>query len=63
MQIYFSRCKKHNDNACPKKLVMLTNKKFKGKSRCADCMAIGLFFDEINDKYELETTVSQFLID
>ena len=46
-----------------KKLVMLPNKKLKGKSRCADCMAIRTFFDKIKDKYELESIVSQFLID
>ena len=46
-----------------KKLVMLTNKKVKGKSRCIDCMAIRSFFDEIKDKYGLETIISQFLTD
>ena len=63
MQIYCSRCKRHTDNACPKKLVMLTNKKLKVKSRCADCMAIRSFFDEIKGKDELEIIVPQFLID
>ena len=43
MQIYCSRCKKYTDNACPEKLVMITNKKIKGKSRCAGCMAIRSF--------------------
>ena len=61
MQICCSRCKKHTDN--PKKLVMLTNKKLKVKSRCADCMAIKSFFDEIKGKDELEIIVPQFLID
>ena len=46
MQIYCSRCKKFTDNACPKKLVIITNKKIKGKSRCADCMAIRSFSDK-----------------
>ena len=42
---------------------MLTNKKLKVKSRCADCMAIKSFFDEIKGKDELEIIVPQFLID
>ena len=63
MQIYCSTCKKHTDNSCTKKLAMQTNKKVKGKSRCIDCMAIRSFFDEIKDKYELETIISQFLTD
>ena len=61
--LYCSRCKKHTDGVCPKKLVMITNIKIKGTSRCAECLAIKLFSDKITDKYELETIVSQFLID
>ena len=63
MQIYCSRCKKHTDNACPRKLVMLMKKKLKEKSRCADCMAIRSFFDKMRDKYELQIIASQVLID
>ena len=42
---------------------MMRNKDIKGKSRCADCMANKLFSDKIKHKSELETIVSQFLID
>ena len=63
MQIYCSRCYKHTDNTCPKKLVILTNKKIKEKPRCADCTAIRLFSDKTTDKYELKIIVPQFLID
>ena len=42
---------------------MMTNIKTKGISRCADCLVIKLLVDKIKDKYELETIVSQFLID
>ena len=45
MYIYCSVCKKHTDNACPKKLVMLTNKKLKVKSRCAKCLTFRSFSD------------------
>ena len=34
-----SKCKEHPDETCPKKL-MITNIKFKGASRCADCLTI-----------------------
>ena len=63
MQIYCSRCKKYTDNACPEKLVMITNKEIKGKSRCASCMAIRSFFDKVENKYGLQTVAFQFLID
>ena len=43
-----------------KKLVMIANKKLKGKSRCADCMAIKWFFDKIKHRGELEIIVSIF---
>ena len=63
MQIYCSKCEKHTCNVCPKKLIMMTNIKIKGISRCADCLAHKPFLDEIKDKDELEIIVSQFLID
>ena len=34
------KCKKHTDNVCPKKLIMITNIKIKEESRCAKCLAI-----------------------
>ena len=42
---------------------MMINTKIKGISRYADCLVIKLFVDKIKNKYELETIVSQFLID
>ena len=63
MLSYRSGCKKCNDNICPKKVIMMRNKDIKGKSRCADCMANKSFSDKIKHKSELETIVSQFLID
>ena len=37
---YCSQCKKHTDEACPKKLIMITNIKIKAVSRCANCLSI-----------------------
>ena len=39
----------------------MTNKKIKGKSRCADCIAIKSLFDQIKHKDDLEIFF-QFLI-
>ena len=63
MQTYCLGCKKHTNNVCTKNLFMMTNKKLKGKSRCANCMANESFSDKIKHKSELENVVSQFLID
>ena len=60
--LYCSKCKKHTDSVCPKKLVMMTNINIKGISRCAECLAIKSFSDKITDKYELETIVYQLLL-
>ena len=60
--LYSSKCKKHTDGVCPKKVVMMTNINIKGTSRCADCLAIKSFSDKIRDKYELETMISKFLL-
>ena len=42
---------------------MMTNKKNKRKSRCADCMTNKSFSDKIKHKSEMEIIVSQFLIE
>ena len=39
---------------------MVTNKKIKGISKCANCLATKSFFDKIKHKRELEIIVSQF---
>ena len=46
-----------------KKLIMMSNIKIKGISRCADCLALKSFVDKIKEKDELEVIVSQFLTD
>ena len=61
MQTYCLGCKKHTDNICPKKL-MMKNKKIKGKSRCADCMADKLLFDEIKHKSGWDIIVPQIFL-
>ena len=60
--LYCSRCKKHTDGVCLKKLVMMTNINIKRTSRSAKCLAIKSFSDKIAKKYELETIVIQYLL-
>ena len=63
MLTYCSKFEKVTYNVYPKNIIMMTNIKTKGISRCADCLVIKLLVDKIKDKYVLETIVSQFLID
>ena len=64
MHIYCKNCKKHTANAFPKKIVLISKNKIKGKSRCAICLTERSFIDEI--EYEIENTLEiylQFFID
>ena len=38
MRIYCKKCNKHTANTFPKKLVLISKNKIKGKSRCAICL-------------------------
>ena len=55
MHIYFENCKKHTDNTFPKKLVLISRNKIKGKSKCAIYLTGRAFIHEIEDKYGLES--------
>ena len=52
MHLYCKKCKKHTRNTFPKKLVLMSKNKIKGKSRCAICLTERSFIDEI--QYDLE---------
>ena len=58
MLTYCFRCKKHTDNIYPKKLIMVTNRGNKGKSRCANCMANNRFPIKIMAKWVRDSCVS-----
>ena len=53
MHIYCKNCKKHAGNTFPKKLILISKNKIKGKSRCAICLTERTFNHEI--KYGLES--------
>ena len=64
MYIYCKKCNKHAGNTFPKKLIIVSKDKIKGKSKCAICLTERTFIDEI--KYELESELEiylQFFID
>ena len=48
-------------NRLPKKLVLISKKKIKGKSKCAICLTERTFIDEIEDKYDLESELEFYL--
>ena len=55
MHIYCKKCNKHTGNRFPKKIILISENKIKGKLRCAICMTERTFIDEIEGKYYLES--------
>ena len=45
-----------------KKLVLISDKKAKAKSKCAECLTNRTFFDKTNNKYDLEQLFKHFFI-
>ena len=66
MHIYCKKCNKHTGNTFPKKIILISKTKIKGKSRCAICLTERTFIDEIEGKYDLESELEiclQFFTD
>ena len=61
MKIYCKNCKKHTRNTFPKKLVFISKKKIKIKSKCAICLTERTFIDKIEDEYDLESELEVYL--
>ena len=59
--MYCKNCKKHTGNTFPKKLVLISKNKTKGKSKCAICLTERIFIHEIEGKYELESELKIYL--
>ena len=57
MNVCCKDCKKHNERTHPKKLVLTLDKIAKMKSKYAECL-----IDQINDQYDLEQFVKDFLL-
>ena len=61
MRIYCKKCNKHTANTFPKKLILISKNKIKGKSKCAICLTERIFIDEIEGKYDLESELEIYL--
>ena len=58
-------CKKHAGITFPKKLILISKNKIKGKSKCSICLTERTFIHKIEDKYNLESeleVISNFLL-
>ena len=54
MHMHCKNYKKRTGNTFPKKSVLISKNKIKGKSKCAICLAERIFIHAIDDKYGLE---------
>ena len=61
MHIYCKKCKKQTSNTFPKKLVLISKYKIKGKSKCAICLTERNFIDKFEDVYDLESELEVYL--
>ena len=59
MRLYCKRCNKHTANTFPKKIVLISNNKIKGKSRCFICLTERSFIDEV--EYDLKSALEIYL--
>ena len=59
MRLYCKKCKRHTSNKFPKKLVLISNNKIKGKSRCFICLTERSFIDGV--EYDLESPLEIYL--
>ena len=49
MHMYCKNCKKHTGNTFPKKLILISKNKIKGKSKCVICLTERTFIHESED--------------
>ena len=64
MHIYCKKCNKHISNTYPKKIILISKNKIKGKSKCAICLTERTFIDEITGDLEHELEIYlQFFTD
>ena len=64
MHIYCKKCNKHTGNTYPKKIILISKDKIKGKPKCAICLTERTFIDKIEGDLERELEIYlQFFID
>ena len=59
MHICCKKCNKHTANTLPKTIVLISNNKIKGKSRCFICLTEISFIDEV--EYDLKSALEIYL--
>ena len=59
MHIYCKNCKKDTGNTFPKKLILISKNKIRGKSKCAICLTERSSIHEI--EYHLESKLEIYL--
>ena len=57
MHIYCKKCNKHRSNTYPKKIILISIDKIKGKSKCAICWTERTFIDEIEGDLDRELEI------
>ena len=62
MHTYCEKCNKHTSSIFPKKFILISKNKIKGKSKCAICLTKRTFINEIESKYDLESELEIYLI-
>ena len=64
MHIYCKKCNKHTSNTFPKKIILISKNKIKGKPKCTICLTEKTFIDEIKGELESELEIYfQFFTD
>ena len=64
MHIYCKKCNRYTGNTYPKKMILISNDKIKGKSKCAICLTERTFIDEIEGDLERKLEIYlQFFTD
>ena len=61
MHIYCKKCKKHAGNTFPKKLILISKNKIKGKSKCIICLTERTFTDENEVECDLESELEIYI--
>ena len=59
MRLYCKTCKRHTSNTFPKNIVLISNDKIKGKSKCFVCLTERSLIDEV--EYDLESALEIYL--
>ena len=57
MHVYYKKCNKHTGNTYPKKIILISKDKIKGKSKCAISLTERNFIDEIEGDLEREIEI------